>query len=220
MEDGELAFEAMDCAVDVRDASPCGDVAAEVASGEVVGAVEDEVAAVGEVHGVGGAEAVVDDGDAEGGVEGLEAGGGGGGFGLAGVCFGEEDLALEIGEGDDIVVDDDEVADASGGEVEEGRAAETASAETEDGGAGEFILGFGAEAREGELTGKTAEPGVTGLRRGGRGCGDRRHRIAGRARAGHFTSLASSSASAAEAPGSLTLLLREAFSTRALRAGD
>ncbi len=218
VEDGELAFEAMDGAVDVRDAAPCGDIAAEVARGEVVSAVEDEIAAVGEVHGVGGAEAVVDDGDAKGGVEGLEAGGGGGGFGLAGIGFGEEDLALEIGEGDDIVVDDDEVADAGGGEVEEGWAAETASAETEDGGAGEFILGFGAEAGEGELTGKTAEPGVTGLRRGGRGCGVRRHGIAGLARVGHFTSLASSSA--AEAPGSLTLLLREAFSTRALRAGD
>jgi hypothetical protein len=47
VEDGELAFEAMDSAVDVRDAAPCGDIAAEVASGEVVGAVEDEVAAVG-----------------------------------------------------------------------------------------------------------------------------------------------------------------------------
>jgi hypothetical protein len=171
VEDGELAFEAMDGAVDVGDAAPCGDIAAEVAGGEVVGAVEDEIAAVGEVHGVGGAEAVVDDGDAEGGVERLEAGGGGGGLGLAGVCFGEEDLALEIGEGDDIVVDDDEVADACGGEVEEGWAAETASAETEDGGAGEFFLGFWAEAREGELARKTAEPGLAGLRRGGRGEG-------------------------------------------------
>ena len=221
VEDGELAFEAMDSAVDIRDAAPCGDIAAEVAGGEVVGAVEDEVAAVGEVHGVGGAESVVDDGDAEGGVEGLEASGGGGGLGLAGIGFGEEDLALEIGEGDDVVVDDDEVADACGGEVEECGAAETASAETEDGGAGEFVLGFWAEAWEGELTGKTAEPGLAGLRRGGRGEGNvGGHGIAGMARVGHFTSLASSSASAGEEPGSLTLLLREAFSTRALRAGD
>ena len=57
--------------------------------------------------------------------------------------------------------------DAGGGEVEEGRAAESSGSENEDGSAFEAELAVVADAGEAEVPGKTAELGVTKLRRGG-----------------------------------------------------
>ena len=50
-------------------------------------------------------------------------------FGIADAVGGVDHLALEVGEVDDVVVDDAERADAGGGEVERGRRAEAAGAE-------------------------------------------------------------------------------------------
>lgn len=165
VKDRELAFAAGDGSVDIGDAEPAGDIAAQVAGFEVIGAVDDDVAISGESHGIGGAEAVAHDGDVQSGMESTEAVRGGFRLGSADVCFRVESLAVEVREGDFIVVHDDEVADAGSGEVEEGGAAEPAGAEAEDGSVCEFLLGGGSESRQRDLAGKTAESGGAGLRR-------------------------------------------------------
>lgn len=160
-----MSFAAGDGAVDIGDAEPAGDIAAQVAGCEVIRAIHDDVAIPGKGHGIGGAEAVAHDGDAERGMQGAEAVRGGFCLGAADVRFREESLAVEIREGDLVVVDDDEVADAGCGEVEEGGAAEAAGSEAEDGSVREFLLGGGSESRQRDLAGKTAESGEAGLRR-------------------------------------------------------
>lgn len=165
VKDRELAFAAGDGSVDIGDAEPAGDIAAQVAGFEVIGAVDDDVAISGESHGIGGAEAVAHDGDAQSGIKRAEAVCSGFRLGSADVCFREESLAVEIREGHLIVVYDDEVADAGCGEVEEGWAAEAAGAEAEDRSVREFLLGGGPESRQRDLAGKTAESGGAGPRR-------------------------------------------------------
>ena len=51
-----------------------------------------------------------------------------------------DDLALEVGEVDDVVVDDAERADAGRGEVQRGRRAEAAGAEQQDLGVEQLLL--------------------------------------------------------------------------------
>ena len=95
-----------------------GVVVEEVAGLEVVGGVEDEVRGGKELVDVGGDE-VGDVGmDSDGGVEESDLAAGGFGFreGFAGVCFVEEDLALEVGGFDEVAVDEGESADAGAGQ--------------------------------------------------------------------------------------------------------
>ena len=54
-------------------------------------------------------------------------------------------LALEVGEVDDVVVDDPERADAGRGEVQRGRRAETAGAEQQDLGVEQLLLALDAD---------------------------------------------------------------------------
>ena len=59
-----------------------------------------------------------------------------------------DDLALQVGEVDDVVVDDAERADAGGGEVERGRRAEAAGAEQQHLGVEQLLLALGADLGE------------------------------------------------------------------------
>ena len=59
----DLSLEAEDRSVDVGDTEKNGDVVAEVAGGEVVGAVDEEIVSARDLHGVLRAENIVDGGD-------------------------------------------------------------------------------------------------------------------------------------------------------------
>ena len=62
-----------------------------------------------------------------------------------------DDLALEVGDVDDVVVDDADRADARGGEVERGRRAEAAGAEQQHLGVEQLLLALGADLGEQEV---------------------------------------------------------------------
>ena len=62
-----------------------------------------------------------------------------------------DDLALEVRDVDDVVVDDPERADAGGGEVERGRRAEAAGAEQQHLGVEQLLLALGADLGQEEV---------------------------------------------------------------------
>jgi len=84
-------------------------------------------------------------------VDVFESLGGGGDFVFAYAADAEEDLALEVGGGDDVDVSEADGADAGGGEVEADGATETACADAEDLGVEEFFLSFHADLGEDEM---------------------------------------------------------------------
>jgi len=132
-----------------------GVVVEEVAGFEVVGGVEYEVSGAEKFVDVGGDE-VGDVGmDDDGGVEerDLAACGFGFGEGFAGVCFVEEDLALEVGGLDEVAVDEGESADAGAGE--EGCGCGSGGSDADDGDVGgcEQLLAGGTDAGEENLAG-------------------------------------------------------------------
>ena len=69
-------------------------------------------------------------------------------FGVADAVGGVDDLALQVGEVDDVVVDDPERADARGGEVERGRRAEAARAEQQHLRVEQLLLALEADLRD------------------------------------------------------------------------
>ena len=66
-------------------------------------------------------------------------------FGHADAVGGVDDLALQVGDVDHVVVDDAERADARRGEVERGRRAEPAGAEQQHLGVEQLLLALGAD---------------------------------------------------------------------------
>ena len=62
-----------------------------------------------------------------------------------------DDLALQVGDVDDVVVDDAERADAGGGEVERGRRAQAAGAEQQDLGVEQLPLALDADLGQQEV---------------------------------------------------------------------
>lgn len=149
---GEIAFE--------------GDIVDEEAGFKIVGAVEDEMDGVGEREDIFGGD-VGDLGvEGAGGIDFGELVGGGDGFGelRAEVVFVEEDLSLEVGEFDEVAIDESNIADARAdkGLCEDG--AERTDAADEDAGVAEFFLTFGADAVEEDLAAVAVEFGgdVTG----------------------------------------------------------
>ena len=66
-----------------------------------------------------------------------------------------EDLALEVGEVDAIVIDETDFADAGGGEIHRDGRAETSGPEAEDTRGLEAALAFGTDFGEGEMAGVT-----------------------------------------------------------------
>ena len=132
LEHGHLALEAVDRAVDERDVVPDRRVVQQVARREVVGAVDDHVPALAEdaVDVLRGDPLVVGD-DLDVGIERLERALRGGDLRLPEPVGGVDDLALQVGRVDDVGVDDPELADARGREVERRRRAEAAGADEE-----------------------------------------------------------------------------------------
>ena len=133
LEDGDLALEAVDRAVDDGDAVPDRRVVQQVARREVVGAVDDHVPALAEdpVDVLGG-EPLLEGLDGDVGVQRLERALGGLGLRVAEALGRVDDLALQVRLVDGVVVDDPERADAGGREVERGGRAEAAGADQED----------------------------------------------------------------------------------------
>ena len=133
LEDGDLALEAVDRAVDDRDVVPDRRVVQQVARREVVGAVDDHVPALAEdpVDVLGG-EPLLERLDGDVGVERLDRALRGLGLRVAEPLGRVDDLPLEVRLVDDVVVDDAERADAGGGEVEGSGGAEAAGADQQD----------------------------------------------------------------------------------------
>ena len=95
------------------------------------------------------------DGDVR--VEAGERAGGALGLRPADLGGGVQDLALEVGEADRVVVDDAEGADAGGGEVEERRAAEAAGPDDEHAGGAEALLAGAADLVQHDVAGVAGE---------------------------------------------------------------
>ena len=95
------------------------------------------------------------DGDVR--VEAGERAGGARGLRPADLGGGVEDLALEVGEADRVVVDDAEGADARGGEVEERRAAEAPCPDHEHAGGAEALLAGAADLVQHDVAGVAGE---------------------------------------------------------------
>src|ERR1700722_15778671 len=126
LEDGELAVEAEDGGGDDGDLQAYGGVVEQIAGGEVVDAVDDDVVALDDLHDVGGVDAglVLDDVDI--GVQSLDGLLRRVDLGNTDAVGGVDHLALQVGQVDDVIVDDAQRANAGGGEVERGGRAEAA----------------------------------------------------------------------------------------------
>lgn len=165
-EDGALALESKNAAVDVRLFEKNTDVVAQVAGGKVVGAVDHEVIIAGDGHGVAGVKGVGVRDDVDMRIEGMEVVDGGIELGPADISRGVQKLALEVGFFDDIGIDDAENSYARGGKMHGDGGAEAAGPKAEDAGGLELFLGAWAEFRDAEMPGVTAEFG-RGKRGGG-----------------------------------------------------
>ena len=123
-ERGELPLEPEDARVDDRDAGRDRRVVEDVAGLEGVGAVEDDVVAGDDPLDVRGDEhlLVLDDLDVR--VQGVDRDPRGLDLALADPLGRVDDLALQVGEVDDVEVDEADRPDARRGEVQGGRAAE------------------------------------------------------------------------------------------------
>lgn len=152
-----LAFEAVDRAVDERLALEVGGVVGEEAGGEVVRAVDDDLIGSGDFLGVVRREAGVVEFDVDERVHFAEAGGGAFELGFSDPGFAVEDLALEVGGIDGVVVDEADRADAGGGEVHGGGRAEGAGTDEEDGGVFQALLAFLSDVRDEDVAGIALE---------------------------------------------------------------
>ena len=150
-EDADLSLEAVDRAPDDGQAEDLGRVGDEVAGREVVGAVEHDVVAAQHVERVVRVEPqrVLDDVDVR--VDVRDALARGVDLAAPDVRPAVDDLALEVGRVDGVVVDDADRADARGGEVEQRGAAEAARADDEHARGREPPLALGADARQREV---------------------------------------------------------------------
>ena len=143
--------------------------------GEIVAAVEHQVDAVEQAGDIFGAEprrpALADVG-----IEPGQRLAGDLGLGPADVGGPEQGLALEIVEGDDVVVDHPQRADSGGGEIVDGRRADAAGADHRDAGVEQLALALAANLLEHDVAGVAVELGVGG------GSPSRRAEAAGAAR--------------------------------------
>ena len=153
-------------AVNEGDAKPKRGVVEEVSGVEVVAAVDDEVVSSDEVVDVVGGQAQVVGVDVDVGVERAQGQASGVDLGLSDAVVCVEDLSLEVGAVDEVAVDEGEVSDASGCEVEGGGGAEAAGAEEKDAGVEEGALSLFADLRDEEVS------AVAGALIGAQGCGD------------------------------------------------
>ena len=78
---------------------------------------------------------------------------GGLGLGPADVGVGVDDLAVQVGQVDDVGVDDTDGADTSGRQVEQGRRPEAAGADDQDPGGGEAFLAVPPDVGEEHVPG-------------------------------------------------------------------
>ena len=127
----------------MRNAQLMGSPGGQVAGVEVIGAVDDEVSAAQLRQGGVRCEArELLDGAL--GVEGVQGRGGGFGFGLAYGRCAVDDLAVQVGEGDEVVVEKQDAPHARACQVEQGRRAEAAGADDGDCGSAKPFLCGGA----------------------------------------------------------------------------
>ncbi|MEY2727522.1 MAG: hypothetical protein RLZZ458_3389 [Planctomycetota bacterium] len=153
-EDGQhLSAAAGDTGEDPGDMEFESGIIDEVSGFEVVGAIEDEVDVLAECPDVAEVE-VGDDGfDVDFGVDSTEPAVCSDGFGelFGGVGFVEEDLALEVGEFDEVAIDDADVSDAGAGQAVGKYAAECTAAGKQDSAVFKALLSEFADAAEEHL---------------------------------------------------------------------
>ena len=106
---------------------------------EVIGSVDDEVSAAQLLQGGIGCQArELLDGALR--VEGVQGRSGGFGLGLAYGCCAVDDLAVQVGEGDGVVVEKQDASHACACEIEKGRRSQAAGADDGDGGSAKSFL--------------------------------------------------------------------------------
>src|SRR5262249_21216038 len=112
-----LAFETEDAAIDQRLFQKDTGIVDQVTGGKIVAAVDDHVVVFDEVHHVFAAESLAVGNDVDIGIERLQGLLGRFDLGFADAFFVVQDLALQIGAIDDVVIDDPQGADTGCGEV-------------------------------------------------------------------------------------------------------
>ncbi len=148
VEDARLTLEALNRSVNERATGEHAGVVDEVTRGKIVGAVEDDVVSGDECEGIIMSETGDDRRDLDQWIQSAQTGSGGFGFRNSSVGSRVENLSLEVGNIDDVGVDDSDATDAGSGEIKERGAAETTRTDDEDGAAFQFFLRLGAEAGE------------------------------------------------------------------------
>ena len=171
VENGKLAVKPHSRTADQRDAG--GDTGAVdgVAGGEIVAAVEYHV---GFSH-QGGQPFAFDafghGAQADVGVEVAHAPDGGFGLVVTQPVAGMDDLPLQVGQVDGVVVADGKGADAAGGEVESGRAAQSAGADHQGVAGQQFFLAGDVDVRQQDVAGITDQLFIVHDGRAGRANG-------------------------------------------------
>ena len=129
VEHARLAFELEDRAIHQRLVHEHARIVDEIACREVVAAVDDDVEALEDPPHVLGGQALLELHDLDVGIERLERQLGGIDFGHTDAVVGVQDLALQVREIDDVVVDETDRADSGGCQIESRRRAEPARAD-------------------------------------------------------------------------------------------
>ena len=124
-----MPFEAKDGPVDVWFLEQDAGVVDQVPGGEVIGAIDNDVVIAQDFEGVLAGEPSVEFFDAKVGVDVLHAIGGGIEFLAADVAGAVDDLALQIGNIDNIEINEADASDACGCQIEAERRAQTAGAD-------------------------------------------------------------------------------------------
>ena len=139
-EDGGLAFKPEDRAVDIGLAQQHAGVVDQIARREIVGAVDDDVVIAEQVEGVLAGQARLVGVDANRRDSAGQTFFGGLNLGPAHVGGGKRNLALQIGEVDDVEIDDSQPPHAGRGQIKPQRRAQSARADHQDFGLGELEL--------------------------------------------------------------------------------
>ena len=130
---GQRAVELAERRRDQRLAGEEAGVRHQIAGFEIVGAVEHQIVAADQRHRIAGIEPRGVRRELDMGIERVDSLRGGVDLAPADIRRGVDDLALQIGQRDDVVIDHAERADAGGGKIHQRRRAEAAGADHQHG---------------------------------------------------------------------------------------
>ena len=151
VEHGHLALEAIDRAVDQRLGQEEGRVVAEIPGGKVIGAIDDDVIRSEHIERVARVDVQVVLDNLHVRVDRADRMGGGLDLQPAQVLCAMQDLALQVAGVHDVEIEDADLADARGRQVEGRRRPQAASAEQQDAGIQQLALARAADLRQDQV---------------------------------------------------------------------